>query len=74
MFDPWVSEKEALHEYGITTISRPNSATYDAIIVAVAHTHFREMGADAIRSLGKVCHVLYDMKYLFPIEASDLRL
>ena len=74
VFDPWVSEKEALHEYGITTISKPNSATYDAIIVAVAHTHFREMGADAIRSLGKVCHVLYDMKYLFPIEASDLRL
>jgi len=32
------------------------------------------MGADAIRQLGTPGHVLYDLKYLFPATASDLRL
>ena len=74
VFDPWVSAAEALHEYGITTVDQPALATYDAIIVAVAHRQFRDMGADAIRAFGTQDHVLYDMKYLFPVAASDLRL
>jgi UDP-N-acetyl-D-galactosamine dehydrogenase len=63
-----------LHEYGITPVDQPTKATYDAIVVAVAHRQFRELGADAIRAFGTSGHVLYDMKYLFPVEASDLRL
>ena len=74
VFDPWVSAKEALQEHGILPVERPSPATYDAIIVAVAHTQFREMGAEAIRSFGTPGHVLYDLKYLFPVQTSDLRL
>lgn len=74
VFDPWVSGEEAEHEYGITPVQQPGMATYDAIIVAVAHRQFREMGVDAIRALGKPGHVLYDLKYLFPVQDSDLRL
>jgi UDP-N-acetyl-D-galactosamine dehydrogenase len=74
VFDPWVSNEEALHEHGIEIVSQPSPATYDAIIVAVAHNHFREMGSEAIRSLGKPGHLLYDLKYLFSVQASDLRL
>jgi UDP-N-acetyl-D-galactosamine dehydrogenase len=32
------------------------------------------MGEAAIRKLGSATHVLYDLKYLLPAEASDLRL
>jgi UDP-N-acetyl-D-galactosamine dehydrogenase len=74
VFDPWVSIKEAEHEYGISPVSQPTSSTYEAIVVAVAHSKFREMGVASIRSFGKPSHVLYDLKYLFPVEASDLRL
>jgi UDP-N-acetyl-D-galactosamine dehydrogenase len=74
VYDPWISVEEAQHEYDITPVEQPSLATYDAIIVAVAHRQFREMGADAIRSFGTPSHVLYDMKYLFPPHASDLRL
>ena len=74
VFDPWVSADEAVREYGITTVDQPALATYDAIIVAVAHRQFRDMGADAIRAFGTQEHVLYDMKYLFPVASSDLRL
>jgi UDP-N-acetyl-D-galactosamine dehydrogenase len=74
VYDPWVSAEEALHEYGISTTLQPRPSTYDAIIVAVAHNQFREMGVEVIRGLGTPGHVLYDLKYLFPVQASDLRL
>jgi UDP-N-acetyl-D-glucosamine/UDP-N-acetyl-D-galactosamine dehydrogenase len=74
VFDPWVSADDAVHEYGITLVQQPALATYDAIIVAVAHRQFRDMGSDAIRTFGNLAHVLFDMKYLFPVHASDLRL
>ena len=74
VFDPWVSSAEALNEYGITPVAQPQDAAYDGIIVAVAHRQFEAMGVDAIRSFGKPGHVLYDLKYLFPAAASDLRL
>jgi UDP-N-acetyl-D-galactosamine dehydrogenase len=74
VFDPWVSAEEALNEYNIKTISQPSQATYAAIILAVAHSQFKNMGTDAIRSLGLPGHVLYDIKYLFPVQESDLRL
>lgn len=72
--DPWVSTDEAQHEYDITPVQMPEANTYDAVVLAVAHQQFREMGAETIRSFGKPQHVLYDLKYLLPAEASDLRL
>lgn len=74
VFDPWVAVQEAQREYAITPISQPEAATYDAIILAVGHQQFKEMGAAEIRALGKSEHILYDLKYLLPAEESDLRL
>ena len=47
---------------------------FDAIIIAVSHSEFIEMGADAIHALGKNPHLVYDLKYVLPASASDLRL
>lgn len=77
IFDPWVDIKEAEHEYGIAPINEVSQLPhkeYDAVILAVAHKQFKEMGADNIRALGKDNHVLYDLKYLFDSELSDIRL
>ncbi len=74
VFDPWASAVDAEHEYGITPVNEPLVGAYDAIIIAVAHSQFREMGAVQIRRFGKPEHILYDLKYLVPSEASDLRL
>ncbi|CAD6524757.1 Vi polysaccharide biosynthesis UDP-N-acetylglucosamine C-6 dehydrogenase TviB [Paraburkholderia metrosideri] len=74
VFDPWVSKEEAHHEYGIDPIDTPARGAYDAIIVAVAHSQFVKMGEDALRSFGKSQHVLYDLKFILPADASDLRL
>lgn len=74
VYDPWVSAEEAQDEYGITPIAAPNVDCYDAIIIAVAHQRFKEMGAVAIRALGKSTSVLYDLKYLLTAQEVDLRL
>ena len=74
VFDPWVDEAEAQHEYGITPIKKPKSGHYDAIILAVAHSQFKEMGVKALRALGKPDAVLYDIKYVLPSDEVDGRL
>jgi UDP-N-acetyl-D-galactosamine dehydrogenase len=74
IYDPWVFVEEAHNEYGITPISKADAGTYDAIIIAVAHHQFKEMGAEAIRALCKSSAVLYDLKYVLSIQESDLRL
>lgn len=73
-YDPWVSPEDAEHEYGITPISAPKAGEYDAVVVAVAHKQFAEMGEERIRALGKPAHVLYDLKYILPADVCDLRL
>ena len=74
VYDPWVSVDEAQHEYNITPIGDPQLNAYDAIILAVGHQQFKEMGMDGIRNLGKSVHVVYDLKYVFSAALSDLRL
>lgn len=74
VYDPWVDAFEAQREYGFTPISKPLSNHYDGIILAVAHQEFEEMGIDNIRALGKADHVLYDLKYVFTKDKTDIRL
>ena len=74
VWDPWIDAGEARHEYGLDLISNPAPGAYDAVVLAVAHQQFVELGADAIRALGKADAVLFDVKSVLPKDASDLRL
>ena len=74
VFDPWVNPQEAEHEYSITPLSEPEQGAYDAVVLAVSHNQFKDMGATNIRALGKPEHILYDLKYLLTAAESDLRL
>lgn len=74
IFDPWVDAEEVRREYGIIPVSEVKSSHYDAIIVAVGHQQFKQMGSEDIRGFGKDKHVLYDLKYVLPAEQSDVRL
>ncbi|HII4612398.1 Vi polysaccharide biosynthesis UDP-N-acetylglucosamine C-6 dehydrogenase TviB [Aeromonas hydrophila] len=74
IMDPWCSNNEAQNEYGLSLCEHPKVNHYDAIIMAVAHKEFREMGAQTIRSLGKNEHVLYDLKYILDKQNIDMRL
>lgn len=74
VFDPVANADEVRHEYGIDMVNDTSVGGYDAIIVAVAHTQFQEWGISYIRQLGKAIHVVYDLKYLFSQDETDLRL
>lgn len=74
IYDPWVDHAEAKEEYGVELVDNLIKDSYDAIIVAVAHQQFLEMGIESIRSLGKQGHILYDVKHVFSKEHVDARL
>ena len=74
VFDPWVGAETLQGAHGVTSISAPESGSYDAIIVAVGHREFTDMGAEAIRALGKPGAVVYDIKGILGKSGSDLRL
>ena len=74
VYDPWVDKDEAEEEYGIRPIDKPRPHSYSAVILAVAHNEFVEMGAERIRELGDEKAVLYDIKSLFPATLTDGRL
>jgi len=74
VYDPWVSAEQAEHEFGLKLTTSLTDNIYDAVIVAVAHEQFAEMGVDTIRSLMRDQGILYDIKYLFPADQVDGRL
>ncbi|OYU69859.1 MAG: Vi polysaccharide biosynthesis protein VipA/TviB [Alphaproteobacteria bacterium PA2] len=72
--DPWVNARDAVAEYGVNMVESPVAGAYDAIILAVAHQQFRDMGAESIKTLGKPGGVFFDVKAVFPKDQSDFRL
>ena len=74
IFDPWIKSSELEIEYNKTPVTDLTPGSYDAIIIAVGHDDFKDMGVARIRELGKNTHVLYDLKYMFDKEKTDIRL
>jgi UDP-N-acetyl-D-galactosamine dehydrogenase len=74
VYDPWVDGREAQHEYGFRPVRTPRKSGYDAIVMAVAHKEFRDMGLAKIKAFAKRDHVLYDIKYVFRPDEVDGRL
>ena len=79
VYDPWIDRAEAQHEYGLHCLAElagegQSHGPYDALILAVAHREFIEMGAAALRALGKAKCILYDVKAVLPADQVDGRL
>ena len=74
VYDPWVSNESLRKEYNISLKEDLLENYYDAIILAVSHKQFFEMGSDSIKKYGKSSHVFYDVKSIFPAVDSDGRL
>lgn len=70
--DPWASSDEVLKTYGVELSHSPQTNYYDAIMIAVAHEQFAQLGLESIRSYGKPNAIVYDVKSMF--AGSDKRL
>lgn len=73
--DPWASERDAMHEYGVTLTKLEDVKDADCVIVAVAHNEFKAMSLDDIKNLFKHSadteKVLIDVKALYKV--ADLK-
>jgi UDP-N-acetyl-D-galactosamine dehydrogenase len=74
VYDPWVDAAEAKRTYRLDLVPELRRGAYDAIVLAVAHHQFTEMGAAALRALGKPDCVLFDVKDVLPRTSVDDRL
>jgi UDP-N-acetyl-D-glucosamine/UDP-N-acetyl-D-galactosamine dehydrogenase len=75
IYDPWANVKEAKHEYNLDCLCElPKQTKYQAIIIAVGHKQFLEMGEQGIRALGQPDAALFDVKSVLPFGAADARL
>lgn len=74
IIDPMVKAEEIKDEYDIELAPKPEEGAYDAIILAVNHNEFRDMGRDKITKLAKANHVLYDLKHVLEYQEDDIRL
>lgn len=77
--DPWADGQDAAREYGVTLTALEDVEDADCIIVAVAHSRFREMSLADLKRLFRACpdeqKVLIDVKGLYPVpelQASGL--
>lgn len=70
--DPWASERDAIHEYGVTLTPIEEISDADCVIVAVAHNEFKALGLEKIKAFFKDApddqKVLIDVKGLYKIE------
>lgn len=68
----WASERDAIHEYGVTLTKLEDVRDADCVIVAVAHDEFKVMKLDDIKKLFKNSDdsekVLIDVKGLYKIN------
>lgn len=69
--DPWASERDALHEYGVTLTKLEDVKDADCVIVAVAHNEFKALKLDDLKKLYKDTpdgRVLIDVKGLYSVS------
>lgn len=74
--DNWVDPEEVHSVYGRTVATEMPSAEnqYDAVILAVAHKEFVQAGVGALHARMNENAVFFDMKAIFALADSDLRL
>lgn len=74
IYDPWVDPNEVKKEYELNPIQTLKEGHYDAIVLAIGHQKFIEYGYEYIRGLGKQNCIIYDLKHVFELNQSDIRL
>ena len=70
--DPWASDRDAMHEYGVKLTKIEDVTDADCVIVAVAHNEFRTLTLSDIKELYRASEdaekVLIDVKGIYKIE------
>lgn len=71
IYDPWADSEKVKHEYGITVENVLPDGKYDLVILAVAHSQFKEIN---IKEHTSTSSVIYDVKGVLDRSEIDGRL
>ena len=75
IYDPWVNIEYAITHYDFNFIPKPVHKKYDAVIIATAHSEFKNMSEEEINLFKKSDYsIIFDIKSIKNKEFSDLRL
>lgn len=73
-YDPLADPDEMRDEYGIELTKAVPDELFGAIVLAVRHDEIRTLGERRLRKMLVPGGVLYDLKAVLPIDASDARI
>ncbi len=71
VYDPLIKNYKSKN---FKLISRLKTNKYDAIMICIKHDVFKKISNDTLKKCCKKNYVIYDLKYLYKKEESDLRL
>ena len=75
IYDPFVKPDQVTGKSGINFLSNPPSIpNYSAVVVAVGHRQFLDLGERGIKNLAKPDAIIYDIKSIFSLGFADGRL
>ena len=74
VYDPWADPQQAQDFFNLKLMQKPPHNHYDAILLAVSHKQFIEMGETGLRALLNDKGILFDIKGMLPSDAVDERL
>jgi UDP-N-acetyl-D-glucosamine/UDP-N-acetyl-D-galactosamine dehydrogenase len=74
VFDPWIGQTSPPISSVNFLRELPVKSDYDAIVVAVAHKEFRDMGVERIRALARVPKAIFDLKGVLPSDQTAFQL
>ena len=74
VYDTCCDYLEVQDEYNLRVLDNVESNDYNAVILAVAHDQFRELGSEWFVSKCKSDFVIYDMKAILPKQKNIIRL
>jgi UDP-N-acetyl-D-glucosamine/UDP-N-acetyl-D-galactosamine dehydrogenase len=70
VYDPWIDVAEAEYEYSLKCLTEaPQTGQYAAVVLAVGHSQFIELGKAGIKAWGQPNAVLFDVKSILPMGA-----
>lgn len=72
--DPWADPEQAQEELGIRLHAEPKGLSYNAILIAVAHHQYRQLGVQGISRWLHPDGVIFDGKYILHPEKTVSRL
>ena len=66
LYDPWANAADVHHEYGLINNNQLPAATFDAVVLGVAHREFLDLDIDSLKNTNSV---VYDVKGVLGAKA-----